>query len=561
MLDGRLTRGMCEKRIFPDSFIFDGIDWHTYGEKQGEWLQRYSGLNQKQICWGDGASADKWFDSMLAGEGCDRPWMVMSEEDVPKSRFQQYAQEAPAVMGLDPLILEFCRNLTHDSRPVPHVDDPFWKTWEAAGMPAPEKSLGPFNTLEYNLLQACGAANRNILRVSAVAQATTSWDMCANVEWVVCAAKGKLPNQGKTIEFSTPPGSLDGHLAPTYREYRSNILRSSANYEIDMMAWTYYVNEICFLSELCDNADELWSLKRGEPWVCKHTPAGEQRLKDSLKNAYDGVSQNVVHARMLSGGHVGGGHIGGGHIGGGHIGGGHIGGGHIGGGHIGVLSTTATTTTTTVASVVTKVAGTIKVVIEIQDNMTQEVLETMFKKGIAQALSVSIEDVVKLTVSEVGQGRRLLSNQAKQYEVSYEIIAPTSMDADLLVEKANRITEANSTESQAFRQVLIAQDGVSKVLDVTVLIAAYKFEEQITTTASSKSKEPQSGMSGGVIVLIIFAVLLVLGGCLIAAGLAWRKRLAPAGARNNTKDARQSPGTLLRQTGAGQGEKKAVDNV
>merc|ERR1719482_855135 len=115
LLDGRLTRGMCENRILPDSLVYDKVDWYTYGEKKGEWLQRYSGRDQNPICWGEGAVADKWFDKTLAGENCDRPWMVMDEVDVLKSRFQQYTQEAPAVMGLDPLILEFLPQL--DSRP------------------------------------------------------------------------------------------------------------------------------------------------------------------------------------------------------------------------------------------------------------------------------------------------------------------------------------------------------------------------------------------------------------------------------------------------------------
>jgi hypothetical protein len=79
----------------------------------------------------------------------------------------------------------------------------------------------------------------------------------------------------------------------------------SAHYEIDFMAFTFYLNELCFLSELCDNADELWTLKRGEPWVCKHTPAGEARLKDSLKTAYNSAENHPpVPARMLQGGHV-----------------------------------------------------------------------------------------------------------------------------------------------------------------------------------------------------------------------------------------------------------------
>jgi len=140
-------------------------------------------------------------------------------------------------------------------------------------------------------------------------------DMCANVEWVVCAAKGKLLNQGKTIQFAVPPGSIDGNMLPTYREYRSNIMRWSAHYEIDILAWTYYSNEICFLSELCDNADELWTLKVGEPWVCKHSAAGEERLRSSLQDAYKSRENSAV-ARMLQGGHSpGGGHVtpGGGH--------------------------------------------------------------------------------------------------------------------------------------------------------------------------------------------------------------------------------------------------------
>merc|ERR1711977_633282 len=112
------------------------------------------------------------------------------------------------------------------------------------------------------------------------------------------------------------------------------------------------------------------------------------------------------------------------------------------------------------------------------------------------------------------------------------------MDVDSLVDRANRITEANTAESQVFRRVLMAQDGVSQVLNVTVKVAAYKFEDQITTTASSKSGDSQSGMAKGFIVLII--VMVLLGVCLMM-----RKRLATADTRNNAKDTRQSPGTLL----------------
>merc|ERR1712025_1176011 len=125
---------------------------------------------------------------------------------------------------------------------------------------------------------------------------------------------------------------------------------------------------------------------------------------------------------------------------------GHVGGGHLTGGHVGPLTTTTTTaatttttsTTTRMASAVTKVAATMEVEIEARDNVTLEVLEEAFRRGIADALTVSIEDVVKLTVVEIGQGsgsRRLQSTKVRQYEVSYEVIPPKTMDPSVVVDK------------------------------------------------------------------------------------------------------------------------------
>jgi len=157
-----------------------------------------------------------------------------------------------------------------------------------------------------------------------------------------------------------------------------------------------------------------------------------------------------------------------------------------------------------------------EVEIDVQDNVTQEVLEEVFKRGIAEALDVSIENVVKLTVVEIGKGsgsRRLQSTVAKQYEVSYEVIPPSSMDPALVVAKANLITEASSAETQVFRQVLMAQEGIAQVQQVVPKVVAYKFEEEITTPAPTADLPPNddtSGMSAGIIVLIVLSVLLFL---------------------------------------------------
>merc|ERR1719482_1275329 len=179
-----------------------------------------------------------------------------------------------------------------------------------------------------------------------------------------------------------------------------------------------------------------------------------------------------------------------------------------------IATTAPMTTTSKTVSTVTKVAGTMEVEIDVQDNVTQEVLEDVFKRGIADALSVSIENVVKLTVVEISQdsgSRRLQSSSLKQYEVSYEVIPPSSMDPAVVVAKANLITEGSTAETQVFRQVLLAQAGIGDVKQVVPKVAAYKFEEEITTPAPSADvKDDTSGMSAGLIVLIVLLVLLFL---------------------------------------------------
>jgi len=185
-----------------------------------------------------------------------------------------------------------------------------------------------------------------------------------------------------------------------------------------------------------------------------------------------------------------------------------------------------------------------EVEIDVQDNVTQEVLEEVFKRGIADALNVSIENVVKLTVVEIGQGsagsRRLQSYMLKQYEVSYEVIPPSSVDPAVVVAKANLITEASTAETQVFRQVLLAQSGIGQVNQVVPKVVAYTFEEEITTPApSAPNQKDTSGMSAGVIVLIVLLVLFCF--VLIAVGVVamMRKMRAEKGHGMPMKDMRQ----------------------
>jgi hypothetical protein len=188
-----------------------------------------------------------------------------------------------------------------------------------------------------------------------------------------------------------------------------------------------------------------------------------------------------------------------------------------------------------------------EVEIDVQDNVTQEVLEEVFKRGIAESLNVSIENVVKLTVVEIGQGsgsRRLQSSTSKQYEVSYEVIPPSSMDPAVVVAKANLMTEASTAETQVFRQVLMAQDGIGQVKQVVPKVVAYKFEEEITTPAPSADVGPTgndtSGMSAGLIVLIVLLVLLCLVSVVVGIVVIMRKMRAEKKYGMPIKDLRQA---------------------
>lgn len=148
-------------------------------------------------------------------------------------------------------------------------------------------------------------------------------------------------------------------------------------------------------------------------------------------------------------------------------------------------------------------------------------LEDMFKKAIAIALRVPIENVVELQVTEVQKGaglRRLQSLRTKVYEVSYEVLPPETMDPDIVAEKANHITAADSAESDVFKQSLKSTSGVEKIGEITSKIPAYKYQDQTTTETPSlkASQEEETSLVPFVIGGVVsFAAVLMLGGAII----------------------------------------------
>lgn len=172
-------------------------------------------------CW-SGRGADGFFAAAFTGSNCARNWL---EGTIDGARFRE-GVAAPAVMGNDPAILEYCLGKVGRWRRVW-----FAKNEELAG--------------------TCLEANQNVLRLG-----RRLWDICVNFEFVACASHGLLPSQGSpSITFATAPGDLwIRDLAP----------EKTNGYRMEDVLYL----ETCILNELCANGEEMFALKPGETFVC-----------------------------------------------------------------------------------------------------------------------------------------------------------------------------------------------------------------------------------------------------------------------------------------------------
>jgi hypothetical protein len=158
---------------------------------------------------------------------------------------------------------------------------------------------------------------------------------------------------------------------------------------------------------------------------------------------------------------------------------------------------------------------------EVGLSFVRERVEEMFRNGLANALNISVNDIVKLVVSEIMQPRalsengqqfhrlrRLQSASAVRFEVSYEVLPPDSMDVDGLVSKANRITSSGSAEAQGFREVMTTGYGVAKVQQVVPRITARKFEDEVVVSQTMKEEEPENDATPVSVPILVLAACL-----------------------------------------------------
>ena len=164
----------------------------------------------------------EWFGGTFSGEMCGINWLEGNHDGGPFT-----TPTAPALLGFDPSILDFCRNCPECRESNYARDD------ELAG--------------------TCHGANENVLRLGS---RRLPWTMCVNLRWLTCASRGLLPGQGgPLIHFAVAPHDLE--IAELHGDEQRQYVMTDVFY-----------SEVCTLNELCTNGEELFGLKRGEIWRC-----------------------------------------------------------------------------------------------------------------------------------------------------------------------------------------------------------------------------------------------------------------------------------------------------
>lgn len=137
----------------------------------------------------------------------------------------------------------------------------------------------------------------------------------------------------------------------------------------------------------------------------------------------------------------------------------------------------------------TKIAASMYVELELGRQIPHEVAARILKQGVADALGLKLQDIVKFKVVEVAssEGARKLQGSAKQYEVSYEVLPPHSMNATAVLQKAKAILVENGTarqaeESIAFQQAVSGHEDVVQVLTARQTVEARMFEDAVFVT-------------------------------------------------------------------------------
>jgi len=204
--------------------------------------------------------SDTFFDQVNSGAVCDPNWyegnggllgMVNGGPRFPRTDNER---STPALLGFDETIDAHCAT-----------------------------QLGGWNNGPGGHAERCVAANRNILSLYGD---RVPYNICRNLEWQVCAAQGKLPDQGtRKMIFAIAPSALDpsggtgkplaackGWVPP--RKPEGDVY----GYATDDI---FYL-EVCVLNQICSNGERIFELRAGEEFTCEYSSERFRELQHLL---------------------------------------------------------------------------------------------------------------------------------------------------------------------------------------------------------------------------------------------------------------------------------------
>ena len=138
---------------------------------------------------------------------------------------------------------------------------------------------------DYRHAERCVAAKLNILNIFGE---RLPYNLCRNLEWQMCAARGLLPGQRSlAMRFATAPSTLDvSGTKPLgqchgWKPYKKP--STGYGYATDDI----FFLETCLFNQVCTNGADLFNLQVGQAFVCDFSHARFKELQDLLLSAPD----------------------------------------------------------------------------------------------------------------------------------------------------------------------------------------------------------------------------------------------------------------------------------
>ena len=199
--------------------------------------------------WSEGQDPHVYFDEVEAGANCrSTDWYAGSSEDDNRGDIRD--DEAFALLGFDRQIEEYCFDLAGDRDSA-----------------------------------ECDRANAHILQLLG---GPVRWNICRNVEWQICAAKGLLSRKQSTrhIRFAFQPNDL--FLGGSDESLTFGVCGGVHPENCDSDDEPGFGNddvfflEVCIYNQVCLNGAELFRLDDHEEFVCDFSPGRWHALRDLL---------------------------------------------------------------------------------------------------------------------------------------------------------------------------------------------------------------------------------------------------------------------------------------